>query len=62
MAYRFKHSDASVQDGLHRVALDQIDKAIDECANGKLELHEKAHQLRKRCKKLRGLSRLVLAA
>ncbi len=62
MAYRFKHGDASVQDGFRRIALDQIDKAIDELGDEALELHAKVHQLRKRCKKLRGLIRLVRPA
>ncbi len=62
MAYRFKRGDHSVQDGLRRIALDQIDKAIAEAGDRRLELHEKVHQLRKRCKKLRGLIRLVRPA
>jgi len=62
MAYRFKHGDSSVQDALRRIALDQIDKAIEETNERALSIHEKVHQARKRCKKLRGLLRLVRPA
>ncbi len=59
MAYRFKASDTSVQDGLRRIACDQIDKAIRESHSGD---GEAVHDVRKRCKKLRGLLRLVRPA
>jgi CHAD domain-containing protein len=62
MAYRFKRGDDSVQDGLRRIALDQIDKAIAEIDNRRLGLDETVHQVRTRCKKLRGLIRLVRPA
>lgn len=57
MAYSFKHFDKSVEAGLRRIACSQIDKALDEFDNrGRAEA---VHQVRKRCKKLRGLLRLV---
>ena len=58
MAYRFDRGE-SVQRNLRRISLQQIDKAIAEVVRGKLNLQEKVHQVRKRCKKLRGLLRLV---
>ncbi len=57
MAYSFKHADASFEKGLRRIACSQIDKAVKELAT--LERAEAIHQARKRCKKLRGLIRLV---
>jgi CHAD domain-containing protein len=62
MAYRFKHSDDSIQDGVRRIALDQIDAALGEIDDRRLDAEEAVHQLRKRCKKLRGLIRLVQPA
>jgi hypothetical protein len=52
MAYRFKHNDKSVQDGIRRVALKQIDTALAEIDNRRLGTGETVHQLCKRCKKL----------
>lgn len=57
MAYSFKQSDKSFETGLRRIACSQIDKALDELRT--LERAEAIHQVRKRCKKLRGLIRLV---
>ena len=57
MAFRFKAGDASVEAGLQRIAAGQIDGAI-----ASIDTHdppEAIHDLRKRCKKLRGLIRLV---
>ena len=59
VAYRFKLSDGSVATGLRRMAVEQIDRAIAEIDDGELDAHETVHQVRKRCKKLRGLIRLV---
>ncbi|PQA89187.1 CHAD domain-containing protein [Hyphococcus luteus] len=57
MAYSFKHSDKPFEKGLRRIACSQIDKALEEL--GTRERAEAIHQVRKRCKKLRGLIRLV---
>jgi CHAD domain-containing protein len=59
MSYRFECDDDTVQDGLRRIATDQIDKAIGECHDDTLDEHQTVHKVRKRCKKLRGLIRLV---
>lgn len=58
MAFKL-HLDESVEIGVHRVAREQIEKAIGELNDTKLDRHEKVHQVRKRCKKMRGLLRLV---
>jgi CHAD domain-containing protein len=58
MVYHFRNK-WSVEKGLRRIAGDQIDKAIQEVDNHELGHHETVHQVRKRCKKVRGLIRLV---
>jgi len=58
MAYRLRR-DKSVQKSLRLVAVEQLDKAIDELQCPELDRHETVHQVRKRCKKIRGLIRLV---
>ncbi len=58
MAYRILE-DESVQDGVRRIAHEQIDKAVEEVEDSDLDDHETVHQARKRCKKIRGLVRLV---
>ncbi|MDQ0313778.1 CHAD domain-containing protein [Amorphus orientalis] len=59
MGYRFKRTDESVADGARRIAIEQIDKAIAEIDDTALDRHVAVHQVRKRCKKLRGLVRLI---
>ncbi|MEE4144206.1 MAG: hypothetical protein V2I26_05340, partial [Halieaceae bacterium] len=46
-------------DNIRLVARDQIDKALTELADTTLGPHQVVHQVRKRCKKIRGLIRLV---
>ena len=60
MAYRLKHKDSSVGDAVRRIADEQIGKAL-----ASIEGTDRAgavHDVRKRCKKLRGLIRLVRPA
>lgn len=59
MAYRFSHHDKNVEAGLRRIASQQIEKAIAEIDDSDLPQAKTIHQVRKRCKKLRGLIRLV---
>lgn len=59
MPYRFRHDDRSVGDGVRRIAAEQIDDAIVEIDDADLDVHATVHQVRKRCKKLRGVARLV---
>lgn len=58
MPYRLKH-DESIEPGIQRICHEQIDRAIDEIEDDDLDRHETVHQVRKRCKKLRGALRLV---
>ncbi len=58
MAYRLS-KNKSVEKSVRKIALEQIDKAIGEIKDKNLDHHEKVHQVRKRCKKLRALIRLV---
>ena len=61
MVYRFKHSDSNITVALRRIALDQIDKALAS-SKQRDDLHAGIHDARKKCKKLRGLIRLVRPA
>ena len=58
MAYRLRR-DLSVQESFVKVAREQVDKAVGEVRDPELDRHEVVHQVRKRCKKLRALIRLV---
>jgi len=58
MAYHLRRKK-SVQKSVRKVACEQIDRAIGEILDEGLDRHEAVHQVRKRCKKLRGLVRLV---
>lgn len=58
MSYRIEQ-DESVQDAVQRIAREQIDRAIGEIEDDSLDQPETVHQVRKRCKKIRGLIRLV---
>jgi CHAD domain-containing protein len=59
MACSLKAGDASLQDGVRRIAVEQISAMLGEIDDASLGRDETVHQLRKRCKKLRGLVRLV---
>lgn len=58
MAYRIRRRK-SVEASVRKIALEQIDKAIGEVMDDEMDRHEAVHQARKRCKKVRGLIRLV---
>lgn len=59
MSFKFLLSDGSVTDGCRRIAIEQLDKAVGEAGNGEIRVAERILRVRKRCKKLRGLLRLV---
>jgi len=61
MGYRFER-DASVQKNLRRIALAQIDGAVASIDDHGLASGLVVHEVRKSCKKLRGLLRLVRPA
>lgn len=58
MSYRM-HSDESVSHAIRRITREEIDQAIDNIANPKIDSHKTVHQVRKHCKKIRGLIRLI---
>ncbi len=58
MAYHLKQDEA-VDAGIRRIAKEQIDRGIDDFQNDDMDPDTRVHQVRKRCKKLRGLVRLV---
>ncbi|WP_299817707.1 CHAD domain-containing protein [uncultured Jannaschia sp.] len=59
MPFRIETHDDDLQAALRRIATEQIDRALREIEHPDLSLAERVHQARKRCKKLRGLIRLV---
>ena len=59
MAYRFERDFATVQDGVREIAVELIDDTIESAGAKGKDVHETVHSLRKSCKKLRGLVRLV---
>mgnify|MGYP006302818097 CR=1 FL=1 len=61
MPYRLL-TDESVEDGIRRVITEQIERALAELNDSELGRHETVHQVRKRCKKIRGALRLVRPA
>lgn len=58
MPYRFKRGK-DVASEVRRIAAEQIGRAIGEIDSTELDRHEAVHQVRKRCKKVRALARLV---
>lgn len=65
MAFRFKHAE-SVESGVRRVAAERLDEAIERLEglpdDGPEQIESSVHEIRKRCKELRGLLRLVRPA
>jgi CHAD domain-containing protein len=59
MAYRFARDDTSVGHALRRIASEQIDWAIGTIDAGATGAGDPVHEVRKSCKKIRGLLRLV---
>jgi len=58
MSFRL-HAEERLQTGLRRIAHSELDFSIQEIDDRELGRHKTIHQIRKRCKKLRGLLRLV---
>ncbi len=59
IGYRIARSDTSVQSAIRRIACEQISTAIAEVDDPDLDTARTVHQVRKRCKRVRGLIRLV---
>jgi len=58
MAFRFDLNQSATRN-LRRIATTQVEKTIAELSDGDLDRVATVHQARKRCKKIRGLLRLV---
>ena len=58
MAVYLKQNE-TVAKSIERICKEQIDKAIDEIDDTAPTREKTVHQIRKRCKKLRGVIRLV---
>jgi CHAD domain-containing protein len=61
MAYRLLKNEP-VDVGIKRIVGEQIDRAIEEIDEEEIDPHETVHQVRKRCKKIRAMLRLVRPA
>ena len=61
MAYRLD-INKRIEPEIHRVVLQQIDRTLAEISDEKLSQAETVHQVRKRCKKIRAVLRLVRAS
>ncbi|CUH67289.1 CHAD domain protein [Thalassovita gelatinovora] len=59
MTYRLTRKDKTLQSSLRRIALEQIDAGLLDMGDPALDRKQLVHNLRKRCKKLRGLIWLV---
>ncbi len=58
MPYRLRKQEP-VEEAVRRIATEQIGRCLGEIADSDLDRHKTVHQVRKRCKKIRGLIRLV---
>jgi CHAD domain-containing protein len=58
LPYRIKHP-RRLADEISRIATEQAERAIREIDDASLDRHATVHQVRKRCKKLRGVLRLL---
>ncbi len=57
--YRFKPHRESIEEGYRRIAVEQLERAIEACADSQRSVHERVHEVRRRCKKARALHRLL---
>jgi len=62
MPYRIKQSDPSVQIALRRIGDEQVSRALGKVRDAERDPATVVHDVRKHCKKLRGLIRLVRPA
>lgn len=61
MAYRLQRGEGAAE-GVRRIGREQLDEAIAAIVDEDLDRARRVHEVRKRCKKLRGLLRLVRTA
>ena len=57
--FRFTRDDNSIEDGFRRIAIEQVDKMLEDYEKAADDPALAIHDLRKRCKRLRSLLRLV---
>ncbi|SLN20744.1 CHAD domain protein [Roseivivax jejudonensis] len=62
MAYTLKSTEPDLAQGMRRVAIEQLDRALSALDSPGEDPHESVHEARKCCKKLRGLLRLFRGA
>lgn len=60
MTFYFRRNE-TVRRGIRRIVIEQINKAILETGDESLSIHDAVHQVRKRCKMIRAVLRLVRA-
>ncbi|MDH3316841.1 MAG: CHAD domain-containing protein [Gammaproteobacteria bacterium] len=58
MSYCLRRNEG-VEENIKRIALEQIEHAIAEIRDTRNDLHDTVHRVRKRCKKIRALVRLI---
>jgi hypothetical protein len=58
MSYRL-HFNESLADGVPRIAREQLERAVAQLTAGDAAAADAVHEVRKRCKKIRGLLRLT---
>lgn len=58
MAYRIRRQDKSIEKAVRRIAREQLGKAVNAIEDSD-DIAQTVHDVRKRCKKVRGLLRLV---
>lgn len=61
MAYRILAGE-SLDEALRRIAAEQLESALRDIDDGAVDLHAAVHEVRKRCKRIRGLIRLFRPA
>lgn len=59
MTFQFRREDPTVADGVRRIAREELSALLAEIDDPDLDLEQTIHGVRKRCKKLRALLRLV---
>jgi CHAD domain-containing protein len=59
MPYSIKDSDKTLADAVRRIATEQAERALSEASDAAMDQAKAPHEIRKHCKKIRGLIRLV---
>lgn len=59
MSFKFKPGSEAIEDAVRRIAAEQLQKGIAEARDGGADFDDTVHRLRRRCKSLRALLRLI---